>query len=84
MATKKTTATASVSTSKETKEQALVRLATNRVGKALKALDIVGNLGAYKPTEAQVKSIIVALDNRLSEVEGRLKGSKTEAAGFTL
>lgn len=82
MATKKK-ATAPASTN-ETPAQKLARLANARVGKALKALDLVGNLGAYKPTEEQVKAIVQALDARLSEVEGRLKGSKTKATGFSL
>lgn len=86
MATKKRAAEAATTTSASagTRQEALVRLASKRVGKALKALDLVGNLAAYKPTEAQVKSIMTALDARLQELDGRFKGTTKQAAGFKL
>ena len=70
--------------SEETREQKLCRLASARVSAALKRLDLVGNLAAYKPTEKQANAILGALVNRLNTVSARLKGAKSSEGGFAL
>ena len=66
------------------KARKLVELASTRVPKALKALNLVGNLAAYKPTEAQKKAILDALDNALKNVRTRFATGEPEAPKFEL
>lgn len=68
----------------ETREAKLRRLAAARVSAALKRLDLVGNLAAYKPTEAQSNAILRALADKLNAVSARLKGAKSSQGGFAL
>jgi len=96
MATKKATKAAKAATAPVTEKEAmelaedeatseaLIRLANKRVPRALKALDVVGNLGAYKPSEEQMKAIMEALDARLRDVQKRLEGKGKKAATFSL
>lgn len=68
----------------ETKEQKLIRLSTARVGKACKAISLIGNLAAYKPTDDDVDKIMEALGGQASSVEARLRGVKKEIQPFSL
>jgi ribosomal protein L32 len=62
---------------KESKQATLKRLAEKRIPKAVHAIQVCGNLGAYQPSEAQVNAILNAL---VSAVNG-CKASLTRSAG---
>lgn len=68
----------------ETREQKLVRLANARVTKACKYISLVGNLAAYKPTDAQIAKIMAALADSCARVENRMTGTRTESISFTM
>ncbi len=68
----------------ETKEQALLRLANKRVPKALKAIQMIGNLAGYKPLPSQVKHIIDTLNGAVKRLEGKLSGGGSSAPEFNL
>jgi hypothetical protein len=67
----------------ETKEQKMLRLGNKRVTRALSAIRLIGNLAAYKPTEAQVTAIEEALGTSCLAVVQRLNGTRKEAYTFT-
>lgn len=72
-------------TSTETSQQKLSRLAGKRVPKAVKAIAAVGNLKAYKPTPVQVKAIMSALNDAFVSLEKRLSSVETKSeAQFSL
>lgn len=68
----------------ETREQKLLRIANRRVPKAIKAISMIGNLAAYKPTQEDVDSIMSALGEMCALVEARLRGNAKQTVGFTL
>lgn len=69
---------------KETKEQKLIRLSDARVTKACKYISLIGNLAAYKPTSADVDSIMSALGGACAQIESRLRGGVKEVIAFSL
>lgn len=62
----------------------LMRLAKARVTRAVKAIKFVGNLSAYKPNDDQIDKIMEALAGTCAAVEARMRGTKRDAAVFTL
>lgn len=68
----------------ETKEAAFVRLATLRVGKALNAIRVIGNLGRYPHTTGQTAKILFALRASIEEVEYAMAGEKPGKVAFSL
>jgi hypothetical protein len=70
--------------SKETREEKLLKLANKRVPKALNAIRLIGNLAAYKPTEADVTAIEQALGEAVADVLNRLQGGVKVSTAFTL
>lgn len=58
---------------KETKKEKFIRLAEKRVTKSLQELRKVGNLAGptYQYTEEQVKAILVALNDGISNISVR-------------
>ena len=69
----------------EDKREKFVRLANQRVNKALDQLRLVGNLGnrsAYDYTEDDAKKIIKALQKSLDEAKGKLLGD-TDGSSHT-
>ena len=74
----------------ETREQKFTRLAIPRVTKALKAIDLIGNLsgGNYAYDDAKVEQIFGALKRKLNDTQAkfapRAKGERvTETFGFS-
>ena len=67
----------------ETLQLKLARLGNQRVNRALKTMDAVARLVAYKPTDEQSAMIVNSLSSKLTEVKARLSGSKA-SAGFVL
>lgn len=58
------------------KRDNFVRLAEPRVNKALKAIQVIGNLANksnYDYTEEDIKAIVAALNQALSEMKSRFK-----------
>lgn len=74
---------AQIQAAQEDKKVKLSSLASKRVGRAVSAIRLVGNLGAYKPTITQVKAISEAITEAHRNAVARLQGSQS-AAGFTL
>ena len=68
----------------ETKEDKMVRLGTARVTRACNAIRLIGNLAAYKPTEAQIALIEETLGQSCSSVVMRLRGTRKDSFTFTL
>ena len=68
----------------ETKEEKLIRLANRRVRMAVKYIGLVGNLAAYKPTEADITNIMSTLGAACADVENRMMGTRKATIGFTL
>ena len=62
------------------------RLANQRVGQALKYLNLVGNLAGtgYEFTPEQKKQIITTLQDATTSVKDRFEGVPQSAAGFRL
>ena len=61
------------------KRAKLIELSGKRVSVAIKRISLVGNLAAYKPTEAEAEKIVEALEAAVGVVRTRLKitGEKT-------
>lgn len=68
----------------ETREEILLRLSGPRVEKAVKAISIIGNLAAYKPTSDDVDAIMMALGGACAVAESRLRGGKLTDYSFSL
>lgn len=68
----------------ESREQKLARLADARVTSACHRIRLVGNLAAYKPSSAQVASIMEALGMACASIQNRFEGTRKEAFTFTL
>lgn len=72
---------------KETRAQTFVRLANARVGRALGALSVIGNLASpnYEYTDEQAAKIVAVLQSEVDALKAKF--AKPEAAaktGFTL
>jgi hypothetical protein len=68
----------------EARAAAFKRLAIKRVNKAIKSLELVGNLASYKPTLEQAKVIENALVSAHNGTVERLKGTAKTVGTFTL
>lgn len=70
----------------ETPAQCFKRIVEPRVGKALKAIGLVGSVTgqSYKATDAQHALIVTALRDAVDKVEQRFAGKGDKAAGFKL
>ena len=70
----------------ETNADKFVRLAEQRVGMALKYLNLVANLAGpgYDRTPAQVTVIQTALQTAVDKVKERFEGKPQQTAGFRL
>lgn len=70
----------------ETKNQRFVRLANSRVGRAVKMIFNIGNLGGpgYESTPEQREKISAALNDAVKGTLARLNKEETKSKGFTL
>ena len=71
----------------ERKRERFVELAEKRVTNAIRAISLVGNLANknnYKYDEQDVKKILKALNNEVSEVGMRFQTGKSEEKEFKL
>ena len=68
------------------KTDRLVPLANKRVSKAIKAIQLVGNLAGYGPTDAQAEAMLNALGAALNAAADRFKAPavKKSDSTFTL
>jgi len=71
-------------TPKETREDKLIRLGIKRVSNACRYINLVGNLGAYRPTDSQIAQIEEALGLSVAQTLNRLRGTRRESVTFTL
>jgi ribosomal protein L32 len=69
---------------KESKQASLKRLAEKRVPKAVHAIQVCGNLGAYKPTEAQANAILAVLVSAVNACKAALTRSGGKGEQFSL
>lgn len=68
----------------ESKADKMVRLGNKRVSNTLAKIRLIGNLAAYKPSDAQIDAIMAALGESCAFVEARLRGGRKESYTFTL
>jgi len=70
----------------ETPTQCFKRVVEPRVGKAIKAIDLVGSVtgSAYKAKDEQYAQILTALREAIDRVEQRFAGKGDKASGFSL
>jgi hypothetical protein len=66
------------------RQATLKKLAAKRITKAIKSLELVGNLASYKPTPEQAAIIEAALVKAHNDCIGRLKGGMKAAVTFSL
>jgi len=69
---------------KESKQAALKRLAEKRVPQAVHRIQLCGNLGAYRPSEAQVNAILSVLVSAVNDCRAALTHSRTKGEQFSL
>lgn len=73
-----------VPTVKESREEKLTRLAAKRMHAAVTKIRLIGNLAAYKPTEAQINKLMEHLGESCARVDARLRASAPIEESFTL
>jgi hypothetical protein len=66
------------------REENLIRLSTVRVSKAIKSIQLIGNLATYKPTSEDVDAIEEALGVTCVGVVNRLRGGVKATVAFQL
>jgi len=69
----------------ENKQQRFQRLAMNRVNKAIKSLELIGNLGnksLYESTQDERKKIIKAINDSVAQMKIDLDGNSKKREGF--
>ncbi|TKW61389.1 MAG: hypothetical protein DI628_01825 [Blastochloris viridis] len=70
------------------KRKKFIELAENRVNKALKDIQLIGNLsnkGAYDFTDEDLRKIIKALDREMASLKERFKiGQRVDEKKFSL
>ena len=70
----------------ESKNNKFKRLAVNRVNKAVKAIELIGNLGnasLYESSAEDRRKIIKAINDATTQKKNDLEGSKKEKDRFT-
>ena len=69
----------------ETQPQKLARLANKRVNKAITQIRLIGNLGAYSPSQAQREMICKAIEAEVSKMKANINSDSPVAPeGFKL
>ncbi len=69
----------------ENKQQRFQRLAMNRVNKAIKSIELIGNLGnrsLYESTQDERKKIIKAINDAVAQMKIDLDGNSKKREGF--
>lgn len=69
----------------ENKQQRFQRLAMNRVNKAIKSIELIGNLGnksLYESTQDERKKIIKAINDSVTQMKIDLDGISKKREGF--
>ena len=69
----------------ENKQQRFQRLAMNRVNKAIKSIELIGNLGnksLYESTQYERKKIIKAVNDSVAQMKIDLDGNSKKREGF--
>ena len=69
----------------ENKQQRFQRLAMNRVNKAIKSIELIGNLGnksLYESTQDERKKIIKAINDSVAQMKIDLDGNSKKREGF--
>ena len=69
---------------KESKQAVLKRLAEKRIPKAVHAIQVCGNLGAYRPSEAQMNAILNVLVSAVNSCKASLSRSTGKGEQFSL
>lgn len=68
----------------ESKHDKLLRLASARVTKACRAIQLVGGLANYKPSEKEIEMIEQALGESCAACINRLNGIRKQSINFSL
>ena len=69
----------------ENKQQKFQRLAMKRVNKAIKSIELIGNLGnksLYESTQDERKKIIKAVNDSVAQMKIDLDGNSKKREGF--
>ena len=69
----------------ENKQQRFQRLAMNRVNKAIKSIELIGNLGnksLYESTQDERRKIIKAVNDAVAQMKIDLDGNSKKREGF--
>jgi len=69
----------------ENKQQKFQRLAMKRVNKAIKSIELIGNLGnksLYESTQYERKKIIKAVNDSVAQMKIDLDGNSKKREGF--
>lgn len=69
----------------ENKQQRFQRLAMSRVNKAIKSIELIGNLGnksLYESTQDERKKIIKAINDSVAQMKIDLDGNSKKREGF--
>ena len=69
----------------ENKQQKFQRLAMNRVNKAIKSIELIGNLGnksLYESSSDERKKIIKAINDAVAQMKIDLDGNSKKREGF--
>ena len=69
----------------ESKQQRFQRLAMSRVNKAIKSIELIGNLGnksLYESTQNERKKIIKAINDSIAQMKIDLDGNGKKREGF--
>ena len=69
----------------ENKQQRFQRLAMNRVNKAIKSIELIGNLGnksLYESTQDERKKIIKAINDSVAQMKIVLDGNSKKSEGL--
>ena len=69
----------------ENKQQKFQRLAMKRVNKAIKSIELIGNLGnksLYESTQDERKKIIKAINDSVAQMKIDLDGNSKKREGF--
>lgn len=60
-------------TKPETHAKPLLRLANSRVSRAIKAINMIGNLSAYNPDQSQIEQMMTAIEAAKKDAFAKLQ-----------
>ena len=71
----------------QAKREKFIKLAERRTNKAIKAIELIGNLGkrsVYEYSASDAEKIITALDEAIEDAKAKLDGARPQPRSFKL